>query len=732
MSEKITVLHVLGCLGMGGAEGRIMDLIRNNKDKNIRYDFLVHSSGPDYYEEEAKSLGCNIYRLPRFKFFNALSYKKACDRFFKSHPEISVVVGNMTSTASIYLPIAKKYGMVTVAHARSAGVDGGIKGKLTLMLRKNLPKKTDYMWSCSSDAAKVVFGQDNYENGLVSVIYDNIDVDSFVLTDDIKARAQQIKDKLDINNKFVVGHVGSFRYAKNHMMLLDIFAELKKKKEDAVLVLVGQGDMFEDVKAKAKEMGMADSVIFEGQQSDIVAYYHAFDLFIFPSRFEGLPGTVLEAQAASLPVLCSDVITRDVDVTDYVEYYSLQESPERWADKALEFYNKLINKSDIDDPAVLLKEKGFDVHIEAEKLDARYHLIADYKPKRILHISGGMYPGGQENFIMNIFRNLDRSKCQFDIILHYIRPGDYTPEIFSLGGKVYLAPRKSRHPIKNFLEIRRIVKDNKYDVVIRHSDNAFAVVDMIAARMGGAKKCIFHSHSSSSYSKGLHKLFRTTMSWSVTHRFACSENAGKWMYGKRDFKVIKNAIDIKKNMFKQEIRDRVRKEWGMEGMKVYAHVGIYFPVKNHLFLIRVFSEIIKKQENARLILIGEGEMRQQMESLIDELGLQGKVILTGVRYDVPDFLQMVDVFMFPSIYEGLPLSLIEAQSAGLRCLISDGITDEVVVTDLVTKKALSDGEASWAEKAIELSKDYERKNTYDVVADAGYDVEKLAKFYEEL
>lgn len=730
--KTITVLHVLGCLGMGGAEGRIMDLIRNNRDKNIRYDFLVHSGGPDYYDEEAKKLGCNIYRIPKYRVINGLSYKKALRVFFASHPEIDVVVGNMTSTASIYLPIAKKYGMVTVAHARSAGVDGGIKKKLTLMLRKNLYKKTDYMWACSSDAGKVVFGEQRYNDGLVKVIYDNIDVDFFRETEDIRNRAKAIRDKYGVSDKFLIGHVGSFRYAKNHSFLIDVFSEIKKKRADAVLLMAGTGELLESVKKKVEELGLGDSVIFAGQQSDIVAFYHAFDLFIFPSHFEGLPGTVLEAQASSLPVLCSDSITKDVDVTEYVEYLSLQKSASEWADHALQYYERMQNKEDIKDPSEILKEKGFDVHIEAEKLDALYHKIADYKPKRILHISGGMYPGGQENFIMNIFRNIDKTKCQFDIVLHRIREGDYVPEIQELGGHVYLAPRKSRHPIGNFLEMRRIVKAGRYDVVIRHSDNAFAVVDMIAAMLGGAKVRIFHSHSSSSYAKGLHKIFRSCMGWAVNRRFACSENAGKWMYGNRDFTVINNAIDIAKNTYNLQTRQRVRKEWGMDGMKVYAHVGIYFPVKNHLFLIRVFNEIQKRQENARLILIGEGEMRQDMEALVKELNLEDKVILTGVRYDVPDLLQMADVFCFPSIYEGLPLSVIEAQSAGLRCLISDVITKEVIVTDLVTQMSLDEGEKAWAEKALELSEDYERKNTYEEVAAAGYDVKKLAHFYEEL
>lgn len=352
--------------------------------------------------------------------------------------------------------------------------------------------------------------------------------------------------------------------------------------------------------------------------------------------------------------------------------------------------------------------------------------------KRILHIVGGMYPGGLENFIMNIYRNVDRDKVQFDVIVHSRRDGDHCNEIERLGGKVYVAPRKSKHPIKNFLEIKRIVKEGHYDVVERHSDNAFPVTDMVAAKMGGAKKRIYHSHSSNSSHRGLHKFFRTWMGWAVTDRFACSDNAGKWMFGKRSYSVVKNAIDISAYTFNGDERLKVRDEWNVGADKVYAHVGLYAPVKNHLFLIRVFEHIVKAEPSSKLLLIGEGGMREEMEALVKELNLEDKVILTGIRNDVPRLLQMVDLFMFPSIYEGLPLSVIEAQSAGLRALISDVITDEVCVTDLVTKLSLSEGEEAWAKKAMELSRDYERRNTYNEVADAGYDVKRLAAFYSEL
>lgn len=355
--------------------------------------------------------------------------------------------------------------------------------------------------------------------------------------------------------------------------------------------------------------------------------------------------------------------------------------------------------------------------------------------KRMLHIVGGMYPGGLENFIMNIYRNLDREKVQFDVIVHSIREGDYTKEIEHLGGKVYLAPRKSKHPIGNFLAIRRIVKENGYQTVIRHSDNAFPVLDLLAARMAGAKRRIYQSHSSNSSHVGLHKFFRMFMGCIPTDRFACSENAGRWMYGNRKFEVVKNAIDVEQYRFDAALREKVRKEWQMENCVVYSHVGIYMPAKNHKFLIAFFHEIVKKQPSAKLLLIGEGGLREEIERQVDELNLQEHVILTGIRSDVPELLQMTDVFLFPSIYEGLPLSVIEAQAAGLPCLISDGITTEVVVTDQVTRMSLADTKEAWAEQAVKLSempRDAWVQLAQDQVMAAGYDVKRLAGWYAEL
>lgn len=354
--------------------------------------------------------------------------------------------------------------------------------------------------------------------------------------------------------------------------------------------------------------------------------------------------------------------------------------------------------------------------------------------KRIVHVVGSMAPGGIENFIMNVYRNIDREKVQFDFILNMKKEISYDEEIESMGGKVYYVTRKKESPLKNFLEVYKIIKEQKYDTVCRHSDNAFTVTDLVAAKIAGAKRIIMHSHSTQTKNSGLHYFFRLWFPFVTTHRFACSNTAGKWMYGKKDYQVVPNAIDTGKFLYSEETRKKMRAEWKVEDAHVYGHVGSFVYAKNHLFLIEVFREISKKDEKAVLFLVGDGELRKDTEEKIKEYGLEQKVILTGRRMNVPDFLQMFDVLLFPSVYEGLPVSLVEAQASGLNCLISDRITDEVILTDCARKYSIDLGAVSWADKAMEVMEKANntiRKSRQEEICRVGYDIRSLVKFYED-
>ena len=355
--------------------------------------------------------------------------------------------------------------------------------------------------------------------------------------------------------------------------------------------------------------------------------------------------------------------------------------------------------------------------------------------KRVIHIVGAMAPGGFENFIMNIYRKMDRNKVQFDFIVHKKKDNSYDEEIESLGGKLFYVTRKSKNPVKNFFEIRKVIKANDYNIVCRHSDSAFTVVDLLAAKLGGAKKIIMHSHSTTTGNVKIHNFFRKWMSFVPTHRFACSKAAGKWMFGDLEYTFVPNAIDTSEYLYDADIRVAMRQEWKVASKNVYGHVGNFVYAKNHLFLLDVFKEITLKDKNAILFLIGEGELREEIEKRIKELQLQDKVILTGRRKDVVRFLQMFDLFLFPSVYEGLPVSMVEAQCSGLPCLISSSITDEIMLTDCVKQMDLKENVSEWAKAAMEMleaGKQKERYSRQDEIIKAGYGIDELVKFYENI
>ncbi len=363
MTEPIRILHVFGKTNLGGAESRTMDLYRHIDRDRVQFDFLVHTDENCFFDHEIQELGGRIYRVPRFKLYNIFSYRKAIKAFFKKHHEFKAVQGHMTSTASIYLPIAKKEGIpITIAHARSAGVDQGIKGNITRFLRKNLWKKADYLFTCSEIAAISVYGEKAAKE-LAIFIPNAIDAEKFAFNEEIR---RNLRKDLCLEDKFVIGHVGRFHYAKNHEYLIDIFQRLSENKideQEPVLLLIGEGDGMQAIKDKVKELKLDDKVLFLGNHADIWNYYQVFDYFVFPSRFEGLPGTVVEAQASGLRTVMSDTLTKEAVFSDLVHTLPITAEPKMWADYIVQTcqYDRMNN-------TWLVKDKGFDVNAQALKM----------------------------------------------------------------------------------------------------------------------------------------------------------------------------------------------------------------------------------------------------------------------------------------------------------------------------------------------------------------------------
>lgn len=379
MNQPVIVLHVVGRMDMGGAESRIMDIYRHMDRSKVQFYFAQHTSDCCFYEKEIEELGGQVFHLPRFNGVNILAYRRAWKELFISHPEIRVVHGHMTSTASLYLPLAKKAGVqLTIAHARSAGVEPGVKGLVTKVLRKNLWKKSDYCFTCSQLAGMAVFGKQAMAAGRVEFIPNAIEVERFVFDGRVR---EEIRAGLGLTDSFVLGHVGRFSGVKNHRYLLDILAEcmvLEKqgKLPKTVLMLLGEGSLMESIRQEAKEKGLSGRVLFLGNKKDVYHYYNAMDFFLLPSFYEGLPGTAIEAQANGVRGILSDRVTGEAVITDLLEQLSIQEPAVCWA-KRIESRNKEgkenpISLAERKEYAKQVKEAGYDVLSQGVRLQEFY------------------------------------------------------------------------------------------------------------------------------------------------------------------------------------------------------------------------------------------------------------------------------------------------------------------------------------------------------------------------
>lgn len=354
--------------------------------------------------------------------------------------------------------------------------------------------------------------------------------------------------------------------------------------------------------------------------------------------------------------------------------------------------------------------------------------------QRILCIVGGMNAGGAETFLMKIYRRLDKTKYQMDFAV--AENGIYDDEIISNGGKIYIITPKSEGLLKNFSDIQRIVKKEKYDKVLRISQNSLSALELFAAKLGGAKTRAFRSSNSNTVSGSkrdlvIHRLFRWMPLVFANVKFAPSTEAAEYMFGKGCITkgratLLHNALDTSVFFYDLEKREKIRKEFDMEEQYVVGHVGRFNQQKNHEFLIEIFNEIHIKNPKSKLLLVGKGELEENIREKIKQLKLEESVIFTGIRNDIPDLLSAMDVFVFPSFYEGMPNTVIEAQATGLPCIIADTITKEANITGLVKYCSLNKNADYWAKETINILKN-NRCDMSQVFKKNGYDIESVVE-----
>ena len=366
--QQIRILHVIGMMNCGGAEMLIMNLYRSIDRNKIQFDFLVHSEEEGYFDKEIYNLGGRIHHISRFKGTNIISYYREAYEFFKKNKEYKIVHGHIGSCASLYLSAAKKCGCFTIAHSHSTG--NGKKNLHDFFFNIfSYPTRyiADYFFGCSTEAGLMRYGRRIVNSNKYHNFSNAIDSERFMFS---PIKRKYLREQLRIEDKMVIGTVGRITDAKNPLFIIEIMSEYIKHNPNAVFLWVGNGDMYDVVSQKIDEMKLGESMIIVGQKQNVEDYLMAMDLFLFPSKYEGLPTSVIEAQATGLPCLLSDTITREVEITNLIKWMSIEQSSVKWAnaidDVRIESRMSQINQ---------VIKSGYDIHENSKVLTSFYEKV---------------------------------------------------------------------------------------------------------------------------------------------------------------------------------------------------------------------------------------------------------------------------------------------------------------------------------------------------------------------
>lgn len=539
--------------------------------------------------------------------------------------------------------------------------------------------------------------------------------------------------------------IGRIMKEKGIDQYLDTAEHIKEKYPNTVFHVLGHCE--EDYKDRLKELEEKNIIEYHGQQKDIIPFLKRSHCTIHPTYYpEGMSNVLLESCASGRPIITTDRSGCREIVDDGINGFMV---PIKDTEKLIVAVEKFIKLSHEDKLKMGLKgrekiEKNFDRQIVIEA----YIDEIEIKAHRILNVLGGLNRGGAETLVMNIYREIDKEKFRFDFVVHTTEVGEYEQEILETGGKIYRMPKYTVvNHFKYKQEWKRFFKEHtEYKIVHAHMRSTASIFLKIAKKFG--IKTISHSHSTSS-GNGIKAIIKNILQYNI--RFVadffmgCSKQANIWLFGKKIANsnkciVLGNSIDVDNYKFEVDTRDAVRNELKIpKKTVVMGHVGRFVEVKNHKFLIEIFEQFTKINSNSKLLLIGKGELQDEIKRLVIEKKIEDKVIFLGTRSDVNRILQGMDIFVMPSFYEGLPVTLIEAQATSLPCLVSDIITDEVDVTKLIYRMSLKSTANKWAERINEIYNKSNRacsKEIMDKIKKSGYDIStttnQLTQIYYKL
>ena len=360
---------------------------------------------------------------------------------------------------------------------------------------------------------------------------------------------------------------------------------------------------------------------------------------------------------------------------------------------------------------------------------------------KILQIpTGGLFSDGILSCIVEYMTAMDKSGMDIQVLATNNPEKSVVEKVENSGCRVVSIPYRKNNIVKYFFALYRYILKEKIDVVHVHGSSAIMSIELVAAWLAGCKVRIAHSHNTTCENQKADKILRPVFNRNYTTAFACGQDAGRWMFGKRKFTIIPNGRNLKKYEYDSKKRIEYRNILGIPSdTLVIGHVGRFNRQKNHEYLVHVFGEVYKKKRNSYLVLIGTGEKVGEIKNLVKELELENNVIFTGVIENVSDYLSAFDIMLLPSLYEGLPLVVIEWQIAGLPCIVSDTVTKECAITSLVKFESIKKEPEVWANEVVNLilqDRNDGKEVIFNEIKTAGYDIEsgaeKLKKLYSIL
>lgn len=351
LKKPIRILHVVGRMDRGGTETLLMNLFRRLNTEEMVFDFVEQTEDLCDYDEEILTLGGKIYRCPALRIGNIKEYGDWWRNFLTDHSEYGIIHGHSRGSAPIYLKIARQLNRRTIAHCHNNSNGKGLYALKRSIWQFPLRYIPEFCFACSMDSGYSQFGKRDFQ-----VIYNGIDTEKYIWNASVR---ETYRKQFGVEENFVIGNVARFEFQKNHEFLIDIFAEIKKREKKAKLLLIGRGTREQIIREKAEKLGLSDDIIFAGLRADVNACMQAMDVFVLPSRFEGLGIVNIEAQAAGLPCFVSEkVVPKEIEITDLVHFISLNKNASYWAENILQNRQDIENRRDTSEE---IRRAGFDI-----------------------------------------------------------------------------------------------------------------------------------------------------------------------------------------------------------------------------------------------------------------------------------------------------------------------------------------------------------------------------------